>query len=101
MPEPAVGSREEWDGGRAELLEREKELTRLNQQLADERRELPWVPVEKAYSFETEDGTKSLAELFDGRSQLAIYNFMFGPEFEAGGPVCSSISDSFDRGLTH
>ncbi|HEX9480788.1 MAG TPA: DUF899 domain-containing protein [Solirubrobacteraceae bacterium] len=100
MPEHAVGSREEWDAARAELLEREKELTRLNQQLADERRELPWVPVEKAYSFETEDGTKSLAELFDGRSQLAIYNFMFGPEFEAGCPVCSSIADSFDGVLT-
>jgi predicted dithiol-disulfide oxidoreductase (DUF899 family) len=101
MPEHAVGTREEWDVARAELLEREKELTRLNEQLAEKRRELPWVPVEKSYSFETEDGTKSLAELFDGRSQLVIYHFMFGPEFEAGCPVCSSIADSFDGVLTH
>jgi predicted dithiol-disulfide oxidoreductase (DUF899 family) len=101
MPEHAEGTREEWDAARAELLEREKELTRLNEQLAEKRRALPWVRVEKTYSFETEDGTKSLAELFDGRSQLAIYNFMFCPEFEAGCPVCSSIADSFDGVLTH
>jgi predicted dithiol-disulfide oxidoreductase (DUF899 family) len=101
MPEHTVGTREEWEAARAELLTREKELTRANEELAAKRRELPWVRIEKEYSFETEDGTKTLAELFDGRSQLAIYNFMFGPEYEAGCPVCSSIADSFDGVLSH
>jgi len=101
MPEHAVGTRAEWDAARAELLAREKELTHLNEELAAKRRELPWVPVEKEYSFETEGGTKTLAELFAGRSQLAVYNFMFGPEYEAGCPVCSSIADSFDGVVSH
>jgi predicted dithiol-disulfide oxidoreductase (DUF899 family) len=101
MTEHRTGTREEWDAERDRLLKREKELTHLNQELAEKRRELPWVPIEKEYSFETEDGTKSLAELFDGRSQLVIYNFMFGPEYEAGCPVCSSIADSFDGVLAH
>jgi predicted dithiol-disulfide oxidoreductase (DUF899 family) len=61
----------------------------------------PWVPVEKDYSFETEDGTKSLADLFDGRSQLLIYHFMFGPSYEAGCPVCSSIADTLDPNAIH
>jgi predicted dithiol-disulfide oxidoreductase (DUF899 family) len=96
MPQHRIGTREEWDTARAELLKREKDLTRLNDELARQRRELPWMPVEKHYSFHTEDGPTDLAELFDGRSQLVIYNFMFGPEWEAGCPVCSSIADSFN-----
>src|SRR5215211_4109607 len=90
MPEHRVGTQEEWQAERDELLAKEKELTRLNDELAERRRQLPWVPVEKEYSFETEDGTKSLADLFDGRSQLLVYHFMFGPAYEAGCPVCSS-----------
>jgi predicted dithiol-disulfide oxidoreductase (DUF899 family) len=94
MPEHRVGSQEEWQAERDELLAKEKELTRLNDELAERRRQLPWVPVEKEYSFETEDATKSLADLFDGRSQLLVYHFMFGPAYEAGCPVCSSIADT-------
>ena len=90
MPEHRVGTQEEWQAERDELLAKEKELTRLNDELAERRRQLPWVPVEKEYSFETEDGTKSLADLFDGRSQLLVYHFMFEPAYEAGCPVCSS-----------
>src|SRR5204862_719192 len=83
------------------LLAEEKALTRRNDELTKKRRELPWVPVEKEYSFETEDGTKSLAELFDGRSELLIYHFMFGPAYEAGCPVCSSIADNIDPNVVH
>ena len=101
MPSHSVGTREEWQAARNELLEREKELTRRNDELAEERRELPWVRIEKEYSFETEDGTKTLAEFFDGRSQLIVYNFMFGPAYEAGCPVCSSGADSFDGAVAH
>jgi predicted dithiol-disulfide oxidoreductase (DUF899 family) len=96
-----VATREEWLAARAELLEREKELTRLNDELARQRRELPWVPMEKDYSFQTGTGTKTLAELFDGRSQLLVYHFMFGPEYEAGCPACSSIADSIDGDIVH
>ncbi|MGH8956959.1 MAG: DUF899 family protein, partial [Microbacterium sp.] len=84
MTEHRTGTREEWQEARDALLAREKELTRLNDELARERLELPWVPIEKDYSFETDKGTKTLAELFDGRSQLLVYHFMFGPEYEAG-----------------
>jgi predicted dithiol-disulfide oxidoreductase (DUF899 family) len=101
MTEHKVGTREEWLAARNTLLEREKELTRRNDELARERRELPWVPIEKDYSFETDDGTKTLAELFDGRSQLVVYHFMFGPEYEAGCPVCSSSGDGFDAAVPH
>jgi predicted dithiol-disulfide oxidoreductase (DUF899 family) len=97
-----VGTREEWRAARVALLEREKELTRLSDELARQRQELPWVPVEKEYSFETDEGRKSLAELFDGRSQLLVYHFMFGPEYAAGGcPTCSSIADHFDGVVPH
>jgi predicted dithiol-disulfide oxidoreductase (DUF899 family) len=96
-----VGTREEWRRAREELLEREKELTRRNDELARQRRELPWVPVDKEYRFETDDGTKTLAELFDGRSQLLVYHFMFGPEYTAGCPVCSSGADTFDGAVAH
>ncbi len=101
MPQHQVGTQEEFDVARAELLAEEKELTRRSDELASKRRELPWVPVEKGYSFETETGTKSLAELFDGRSQLLIYHFMFGPPYEAGCPVCSSIADTIDPNAVH
>ena len=94
MTDIKVVGREEWQAARDELLQREKEHTRMADELARKRRELPWVPVEKEYSFETADGTKSLADLFDGRSQLLVYHFMFGPPYEAGCPVCSSIADT-------
>ena len=101
MTSHKVGTREEWLAARNELLEREKELTRRNDELARERRELPWVELETEYSFETEDGPKTLAELFDGRSQLLVYHFMFGPAYEAGCPVCSSGADTFDGAVPH
>src|SRR5687767_3350968 len=101
MPEHRVGTQEEWQAERDELLAKEKELTRLNDELAERRRQLPWVPVEKEYSFETEDATKSLADLFDGRSQLLVYHFMFGPTYEAGCPVCSSIADTLVPQVPH
>src|SRR5437899_2767061 len=101
MTEHRIGTHEEWQAERDALLKEEKELTRRNDQLARKRRELPWVPVAKEYSFETEAGTKSLAELFDGRSQLLIYHFMFGPTYEAGCPVCSSIADTIAPNAVH
>jgi predicted dithiol-disulfide oxidoreductase (DUF899 family) len=97
-----IGTREEWLAARKELLEREKELTRRSDELARERQELPWVPIEKEYSFETDEGAKTLAELFDGRSQLLMYHFMFGPQYSAGGcPTCSSMADTFDGVTPH
>jgi predicted dithiol-disulfide oxidoreductase (DUF899 family) len=101
MNKHRIGTQVEWQAERDELLKEEKELTRRNDELARKRRELPWVPVEKEYRFETEDGTKSLAELFDGRSQLLIYHFMFGPSYEAGCTVCSSIADMLDPNVVH
>jgi predicted dithiol-disulfide oxidoreductase (DUF899 family) len=101
VPEHKVGTQEEFDAARAELLAEEKELTRRGDELARKRQELPWVAVEKDYSFETVAGTKSLAELFDGRSQLLIYHFMFGPPYTAGCPVCSSITDTIDPNAVH
>ena len=101
MTEHRIGTQEEWRAARDALLEDEKELTRRNDELARKRRQLPWVPVEKDYSFQTEDGTKSLAELFDGRSQLLVYHFMFGPPYTAGCPVCSSIADTLAPQAVH
>ena len=101
MPEHQVGTQQEFDAARAELLAEEKELTRRSDELARKRRELPWVAVEQDYGFETEAGTRSLAELFDGRSQLLVYHFMFGPSYEAGCPVCSSITDTIDANTPH
>jgi predicted dithiol-disulfide oxidoreductase (DUF899 family) len=101
MTEHRIGTQEEWQAERDALLREEKELTRRNDELARKRRELPWVPVEKEYSFETADGTRSLAELFDGRSQLLIYHFMFGPSYQAGCTVCSSIADTLDPQVVH
>jgi predicted dithiol-disulfide oxidoreductase (DUF899 family) len=101
MTEHKIGTREEWQTAREALLEREKELTRRNDELARERQQLPWVAIEKEYSFETDHGTKTLAELFDGRSQLLVYHFMFGPEYEAGCPVCSSSADTVNGAVPH
>jgi predicted dithiol-disulfide oxidoreductase (DUF899 family) len=101
MTEHKVGSRQEWQAARDELLRREKEHTRLGDELAQQRRELPWVLVEKEYRFDTDGGTKTLPELFDGRSQLLVYHFMFGPSYEAGCPVCSSGADAVNGVLPH
>jgi predicted dithiol-disulfide oxidoreductase (DUF899 family) len=101
MAEHRIGTQEEWQAEREELLKEEKELTRRGDELARKRRELPWVIVEKDYRFETENGTKTLADLFDGRSQLLVYHFMFGPPYEAGCPVCSSIADTLDPQVVH
>jgi predicted dithiol-disulfide oxidoreductase (DUF899 family) len=101
VPEQRTGTRKEWLAARVQLLEREKELTRLCDELARQRQELPWVRIEKNYEFETEKGKKTLAELFDGRSQVLMYHFMFGPAYSAGCPTCSSSADSFDGVRVH
>jgi predicted dithiol-disulfide oxidoreductase (DUF899 family) len=101
MTNHKVGTHEEWLAARKELLVREKEHTRRADELARERRELPWVRVDKEYSFDTDDGRMTLAELFDGHSQLLVYHFMFGPEFEAGCPACSAIADGFNGFHVH
>jgi predicted dithiol-disulfide oxidoreductase (DUF899 family) len=101
MTDHEIVSREEWAAARDELLSLEKEHTRQGDELARRRRELPWVPVEKEYRFETADGTRTLAELFEGRSQLLVYHFMFGPSYEAGCPTCSSMADTVDGALPH
>ena len=94
MTEHRIGTQEQWQAERDELLKEEKELTHRGDELARKRRELPWVPVEKDYRFDSERGSRSLADLFDGRSQLLVYHFMFGPPYDAGCPVCSSIADT-------
>jgi predicted dithiol-disulfide oxidoreductase (DUF899 family) len=96
-----VGTREDWRAARVELLEREKELTRLSDELARQRQELPWVEVEKEYTFATDEGAKTLPELFEGRSQLLMYHFMFGPSYTAGCPTCSSSADTYDGIRVH
>jgi len=96
-----VGTREEWTAAREALLIREKAHTRQGDELARERRQLPWVRVEQEYRLDTDDGPRSLAELFDGRSQLLIYHFMFGPSYQAGCPINSSIADSINGVLPH
>jgi predicted dithiol-disulfide oxidoreductase (DUF899 family) len=101
MTEHRIGTQKEWQAERDKLLTEEKELTRRNDELTEKRRDLPWVPVEKDYSFETEDGTRTLADLFEGRSQLLVYHFMFGPTYEAGCPVCSSIADTLNPQVAH
>jgi predicted dithiol-disulfide oxidoreductase (DUF899 family) len=101
MTDHQVVSHEKWAAAREELLAREKEHTRLGDEVARRRRELPWVRVEKEYSFDTEEGPRTLAELFDGRSQLLVYHFMFGPSYEAGCPTCSSMADTVDGALPH
>jgi predicted dithiol-disulfide oxidoreductase (DUF899 family) len=101
MPDHKVGTQEEWQAERDKLLVEEKKITHRGDELTKMRQELPWVAVEKDYSFETDDGTKSLAELFDGSSQLLIYHFMFGPVYEAGCTVCSSIADNLTPNAPH
>ncbi len=98
---PTITTREHWLAARLELLQAEKELTRRSDELARRRRALPWVPVTKPYRFETESGDASLADLFDGRSQLLVYHFMFGPDYDAGCPSCSSIADGFNGFVGH
>jgi predicted dithiol-disulfide oxidoreductase (DUF899 family) len=98
---PKIVSQEEWLAARQELLAKEKRLTRERDALAAERRKLPWVRVEKNYLFESPNGKKTLAELFDGRSQLIIYHFMFGPDWEAGCPSCSIVGDHIGGSVTH
>ena len=101
MAQHKTATREEWLAARNQLLAAEKELTRRGDQLAEQRRDLPWVPVDKEYRFDTEHGPRTLAELFDGRSQLLVYHFMFGPAFAAGCPVCSSAADTFNGAVPH
>jgi predicted dithiol-disulfide oxidoreductase (DUF899 family) len=91
-----IASREEWLAARLGLLKEEKELTRRSDELARRRQQLPWVRVDKEYRFDTEEGSAALAGLFRGRSQLLVYHFMFGPDYEAGCPSCSSIADEFN-----
>jgi predicted dithiol-disulfide oxidoreductase (DUF899 family) len=101
MTDHKVVGREEWEAAREELLQREKEHTRMADELARQRRELPWIAIEKEYRLDADDGKRTLAELFDGRSQLLIYHFMFGPTYEAGCPTCSSMVDGLERLLPH
>ena len=101
MAEHRIGTQAEWQAERDALLKEEKELTRRGDELAEKRRRLPWVPVEKDYRFETERGTMGLADLFAGRSQLLVYHFMFGPSYTAGCPVCSSIADTLAPQVPH
>jgi predicted dithiol-disulfide oxidoreductase (DUF899 family) len=96
-----TGTRQEWLVARLDLLTAEKELTRRSDELARQRQELPWVRVDKAYGFETDEGTASLADLFRGRSQLLVYHFMFGPDYAAGCPSCSAIADGFNGFVVH
>jgi predicted dithiol-disulfide oxidoreductase (DUF899 family) len=102
MAEHRIGSREEWQVARAELAALEAEQAQRNEEIRRRRLELPWVPVEKEYEFDTEDGRRTLAELFDGRSQLLAYNIMFGPAYENGAcPGCSGLADGLDGALVH
>ena len=101
MTKHMTGTREEWLAARLKLLKEEKELTRRSDEVARRRQELPWVRVDKEYRFETDEGSASLADLFRGRSQLLVYHFMFGPDYKAGCPSCSSIADGFNGSVVH
>jgi predicted dithiol-disulfide oxidoreductase (DUF899 family) len=102
MPGHRIGTREEWQAARDDLAKLEAEHAELGRKVTERRRELPWVEVEKEYEFDTEDGKKSLAELFDGRSQLLAYNIMYGPDYELGAcPGCTSLGDEFGGSLIH
>src|SRR5215510_15511205 len=96
-----TGTHEEWLTARLELLEEEKELTRRGDELARRRQELPWVRVDKDYRFATDDGSASLKDLFQGRSQLLVYHFMFGPDYTGGCPSCSAIADGYNGIVAH
>jgi predicted dithiol-disulfide oxidoreductase (DUF899 family) len=101
MSKHLTGTREEWLAARLELLKAEKGLTRQSDELARRRQELPWVRIDNAYGFETDEGSGSLADLFRGRSQLLVYHFMFGPDYTAGCPACSAIADGFNGSAVH
>jgi predicted dithiol-disulfide oxidoreductase (DUF899 family) len=101
MTKHPTGTREEWLAARRELLDAEKELTRRSDELAQKRQQLPWVPINKDYRFDTDQGSTSLADLFQGRSQLLVYHFMFGPDYTAGCPSCSMIADGFNGFALH
>jgi predicted dithiol-disulfide oxidoreductase (DUF899 family) len=101
MTHPTIATREQWLAARLALLEDEKELTRRGDELARRRMELPWVRIDTPYRFETDAGPATLAELFKGRSQLLVYHFMFGPDYQAGCPSCSSIADGFNGIVPH
>jgi predicted dithiol-disulfide oxidoreductase (DUF899 family) len=101
MTKHSIGTREQWLAARLELLETEKELTRRSDEVAARRRQLPWVRVDKTYRFDTDRGEATLADLFEGRSQLLVYHFMFGPDYTAGCPSCSSIADGFNGIAVH
>src|SRR5579862_9856607 len=101
MAKHKMGTREEWLEARLALLKEEKELTWCSDELARKRQELPWVRIDKEYRFQTDEGTASLVDLFDGRSQLLVYHFMFGPDYTAGCPSCSAIADGFNGSVVH
>ena len=101
MMKHTTGTRKEWLAARLALLEAEKELTRRSDELARQRQALPWVRIDKAYRFETDAGSATLADLFRGRSQLLVYHFMFGPDYKAGCPSCSAIADGFNGIFVH
>src|SRR5438128_463022 len=101
MADHKTGTRKEWLAARLELLAAEKELTRRGDEVARRRQELPWVRIDKAYRFETAEGSAALADLFRGRSQLLVYHFMFGPDYTAGCPACSAIADGFNGFAVH
>jgi len=101
MTKHKTGTREDWLAARLELLKAEKELTHRSDELARRRQELPWVRIDKAYRFDTDEGSASLADLFKGRSQLLVYHFMFGPDYTAGCPSCSAIADGFNGSVVH
>src|SRR5256885_3250290 len=101
MTKHMTGTRKDWLAARIELLKAEKEHTRRGDELARRRQELPWVRIDKAYRFETDEGSASLADLFRGRSQLLVYHFMFGPDYTAGCPSCSAIADGFNGVAVH
>jgi predicted dithiol-disulfide oxidoreductase (DUF899 family) len=102
MTQHTIGTREEWQAARDELAKLEAEHAELTRRVTEQRRELPWVPVEKDYEFDTEDGAKTLLELFEGRSQLLAYNIMYGPDYELGAcPGCTSLGDELDGPRIH
>ena len=102
MSDHTTGTREDWKAARDELAKLEAEYAQLGQKVTEQRRRLPWVPVEKEYEFDTEDGKKTLAELFEGRSQLLAYNIMFGPDYEVGAcPGCTNLGDELDGPRLH
>src|SRR5690349_9067289 len=101
MNAPNIGTREDWLAARVALLAAEKELTRRGDELARQRQALPWVRIEKPYRFDTDEGEAALADLFQGRSQLLVYHFMFGPDYKAGCPSCSAIADGFNGIVVH